>query len=92
MEEALSFFFSLDIFPFSVNFIDPKKALPPEQVERLIQTLLSEYEEASHILAEQQQEIQQKEQKRYENKNIQEALKVINNAIDRVSQIFLIGK
>lgn len=92
LEEALSFFFSLDIFPFSVNFIDPKKALPPEQVERLIQTLLSEYEEASHILAEQQQEIQQKEQKRYENKNIQEALKVINNAIDRVSQIFLIGK
>lgn len=92
LKETLSFFFSLDLFPFSINFIDPQKALPPEQIEHLLQMVLSEHEEASQIWAEQQQKIQQKEQKRYENKNIQEALKVINNALDRVSQILLIGR
>lgn len=92
LKDTLSFFYSLDIFPISINFLDTQKALPAKQIEQLLQKVLSEHEEASHVWAAQQQQIQQKEQKRYENKDVKEALKVINNTIDRVSQILLIGK
>ena len=92
LEDALSFLYSLELFPISINFLDIQRVLPDVQVAQLLKKVLSEHEEASHVWAAQQQQLQQKEQKRYENKNIKEALKVINHTVDRVSQILLIGK
>jgi Rad3-related DNA helicase len=67
-------------------------SLSEEEIQQLIQDIGKEYETEHKQREIQQQIIQQKELKKYENKDIVHALKVINSNIDRMEQMMLIGK
>ena len=66
--------------------------LPKEQVTSLIQTVAAEYKKISDAFEKEQQWLAQKEKKKFENKDVKAALKVINSNIDRIDQLLFIGK
>ncbi|MDR2540758.1 MAG: hypothetical protein LBD11_03035 [Candidatus Peribacteria bacterium] len=90
VEKSIRYVFSLGLVPKNVMVTDG--SVPEEEIQQQIQTIAKEYE-AEHKHREDLQEgIKEKELKKYENKDIQHALKVINSNIDRIDQILLIGR
>jgi hypothetical protein len=74
------------------NVVVSDGSFSEEEIQQLIQKIAKEYETEHKQWETQQQVLQQKELKKYENKDIKQALKVINSNIDRIDQMLLIGK
>jgi hypothetical protein len=90
LEKALRFLFSLGLSPKTANFLDTP--VPKSLVETLIKKISAEYQESRELREKQKEKQLQKEQQRYEDTNVKQALKVINNNIDRIDQILTVGK
>jgi hypothetical protein len=90
LEKALRFLFSLGLAPKEANFLDTP--VPKTLIESLIKKISLEYQESRELREKQQEQQLQKEKKRYEDTNVNQALKVINNNIDRITQLLKVGK
>lgn len=90
LKEPLYFLFSLELIPEEINFIS--NPLPKEQIASLIKKVAADHEKQYIEREKEQQRLAQKEQRKFENKDVKEALKVINNNIDRIDQLLFIGK
>ncbi|MDR2189761.1 MAG: hypothetical protein LBP53_00785 [Candidatus Peribacteria bacterium] len=90
LEKSLRYVFALGLQPKTVEMTD--NTMTPEEITTLIRNIAKEYEEKRKQWEQQQSLLQQKEIKKYENKNIKHALKVINSNIDRIDQLLFIGK
>ena len=90
LEKSIRYVFSLGLVPKDVKVTDG--TMSEQEIHDLIHSVAQEYEEQHKQWEEEQERIQQKENKKYENKDVQNALKVINSNIDRIDQILFIGR
>jgi hypothetical protein len=90
VEKSIHYVFSLGLLPKHVEVTD--KSISDEEISTLIETISKEYQQQQQQWKQQQQLSQQQELKKYENKDIKHALKVINSNIDRIDQLLFIGK
>ncbi|MDR0859815.1 MAG: hypothetical protein LBO09_02275 [Candidatus Peribacteria bacterium] len=90
VEKSIRYAFSLGLVPTNVVVTDG--SVSEEEIQQQIESIAKEYEVEHKHREDVQAGIQQKELKKYENKDIEHALKVINSNIDRIDQMLLIGR
>jgi hypothetical protein len=78
------------IYPKDINFL--KDPIQDKESQNLIAKISSEYQQESSLREEILQKSSVKEAKKYENTDVQQALKVVNSNIDRIDQLLLVGK
>jgi hypothetical protein len=90
LEKSVRYAFALGLQPKYVKMAD--NSMTDEEISALIGKIAKEYEQQQKQWEQQQTLSHQKEVKKYENKDIKHALKVINSNIDRIEQLLFIGK
>ena len=90
VEKSLRYAFALGLVPSNVKVSDG--SVSEQEILALIAGISKEYEQKRKEWEQTQAEIQKQEVKKYENKDIKNALKVINSNIDRIDQMLFIGK
>ena len=90
LEKSLRYVFSLGLVPREVEVTDG--TMSKQEINALITSISQEYEQEHKHWEEEQEMLQQKEDKKYENKDVKNALKVINSNVDRIDQILFIGR
>ncbi|MDR2415532.1 MAG: hypothetical protein LBD75_02750 [Candidatus Peribacteria bacterium] len=90
LEKSIRYAFALGLQPKHVEMTD--NTMTDEEILALITKIAKEYEQQQKQWEQQQTLLQQKEIKKYENKDIKHALKVINSNIDRIEQLLFIGR
>jgi hypothetical protein len=90
LEKALRFLFSLGLSPSDADLLGAQ--LPKSLIDSLIKKISIEYKASRELWEKEQEQQVQREQKKYEDENIKQALKVINTNIDRIAQMLEVGK
>jgi soluble cytochrome b562 len=90
LEKSIRYVFALGLHPKHVEIAD--NSMTDEEIAALVEKIAKEYEQQQKQWTQQQTLLQQKEIKKYENKDIKHALKVINSNIDRIDQLLFIGR
>ncbi|GHW02331.1 hypothetical protein AGMMS50249_1170 [candidate division SR1 bacterium] len=89
LEKSIRQMFDMGLKP--QNAIVSDHSMTQEQIDKMIQDIQKEIDEKHAEIAKEQEESRKKEVKKYEDKAIKDALKIINNNIDRINQILFIG-
>ncbi|MDR0651396.1 MAG: hypothetical protein LBG59_08635 [Candidatus Peribacteria bacterium] len=90
LEKSVRYAFALGLEVKHVEIAD--NLMTDKEISDLIERIAKEYQQQQKQWERQQTLLQQKEIKKYENKNIKSALKVINSNIDRIDQLLFIGR
>ena len=90
LSESIVFIVSLWLRPLSVNFID--NPVTDDQMLNMINSAILDVEEKDKKIKQQEEFEEFQEKKKYEEKWIEDWLKIINSNIDRIEQALKVGK
>lgn len=89
LEETINFLYDMGTRVLDINYLDTP--FTQQEITQLINKVEHEFAQETKILQAEKDAGEQKEKKKYTNKSIPQTIKIINDNVDRIDQLLLIG-